>query len=593
MRRNAALLCIAVAGCSAIPSLLAQDDVILRAMKDEMERSRQLRIVSLDAPYFFEFRVEDTAATSIVASLGALVGSNQTTHRIPKVRVRVGDYAFDNSDHIFSDAYTGSRYDPEQLTTDNDYLALRQVLWLATDRAYKTAEEAIARKRATLKNMNQTDQLPDFSKSPAETAIQPVRRTPVNEALWKDRIVKLSALFSAYPQVAWSTVELQASQSTNYLLNSEGSTLRTPENAAHIRVRAYGFTPEGAQVRGDEEILAFDVNGLPGETELRRRVNAVAESVTALTRAPRGEAYTGPVLFEPQAAAQLFGQLLGDNLKITRKPVADGQRRIPYAPSELENRMGSRILPDWMDVVDDPTQTEWRGHTLLGTYQYDIEGVRAKPLTLVEKGSLKSFLLTRTPVLKGFDNSNGRARMTGRFGAESPGFGNLFVRANETISPADLKKKLIEMCQQRNKPYGILIRKLDYPASGSLEELRHLAGGGQGGGAARLTSPPLLAYRVYPDGKEELIRGLQFRGLTTRAFKDIVAASNENYAFDFTDSNAPLALVGAGSFTATASVIAPGVLFDELELEPAQEEVATPPIVPPPPLGPTTTAMKD
>jgi len=584
---------IYIAAVCSIAPLFAQDDMILKAMKDEMERSRQLKIVSLDAPYFIEFRIEDTTATSIVATLGALVGSNQISHRMPKVRVRVGDYTFDNADHVFSDAYTGSRYDPEQLPAESNYQSVRQVLWLATDRAYKTAEEAIARKRATLKNMNLTDQLPDFSKAPAETALQPIRRNPVNEAQWKDRVVKLSAIFAGYPQVASSSVELHASQSTNYLVNSEGTALRTPEDAAYIRVRAYGFTPEGGEVRAAEEILAFDVNGLPPEAEMRRRVTAVAEEVTALAHAPRGEAYTGPVMFESRAAAQLFGQLLGDNLKVNRKPIADGQRRVPFSPSEFENRMGSRILPDWMDVVDDPTQNEWHGHTLLGSYQFDIEGVRAKPLSLVEKGTLKSFLLTRTPVAKGFDNSNGRARMTGRFGAESPGFGNLFVRATETVAPADLKKRLVEMCQQRNKPYGILVRKLDFPSTASIDEIRRMSGGGPGGGApVHLNSAPLLVYRVYADGREELVRGLRFQGLTTRAFKDIVAASNESFAYDFTDSNAPLALIGAGSFTATASVIAPGVLFDELELEPAQDETATPPIVPAPPLSPVTTETK-
>ena len=103
----------------------------------------------------------------------------------------------------------------------------------------------------------------------------------------------------------------------------------------------------------------------------------MAEHVTALSQAPAGEAYDGPVLFEAPAAAQLFGQLLGDNLKMTRKPIADPGRSAPYVPSELENRVGSRILPEWMDVVDDPTQTEWHGHTLLGHYSYDIEGVSA------------------------------------------------------------------------------------------------------------------------------------------------------------------------------------------------------------------------
>jgi TldD protein len=564
-----------------------EKDLLLRAMKDELHRSRDLRIISLDLPYFVEYRVADESNFSVRASLGALVASGQSTVRLPLVSVRVGDYAFDNTNHIYSEAYSGSRYDPDQLSLDGDYLGYRHELWLATDRAYKTAEDAIARKRSSLKNMNLPDQIPDFSKAPAVQAVLPVRMQPVNEAAWKDRVVKLSGIFDAYPQVLSSAVEMQITQATNYLVNSEGTVLRTPETLAYIRVVAHGLTSDGTQVRDAQVVQAFDAGGLPSETELRRQVTDVADHVTALSQAPAGEAYDGPVLFEAAAAAQLFGQLLGDNLKITRKPVVDAGRTAPYVPSELENRIGARILPEWMDVVDDPTQTEWRGHTLLGHYLYDIEGVSPAPLELIEKGTLKTFLLTRTPVLKSFDGSNGRARMTGSFGADDPGFGNLFVRATQTVSLPDLKKKLMDLCRERSKPYGMLVRKLDYPSSASVDQLRRLA---QSSGNQRPVSMPLLVYRVYPDGREELVRSLRFHGVSTRSFKDILAASDESYVFDFVDSNAPFALMGAGSFTTSASVIAPALLFDELELEPVQEETPKPPIVPPPPLGGVRTA---
>ncbi|HTA42327.1 MAG TPA: metallopeptidase TldD-related protein, partial [Bryobacteraceae bacterium] len=370
------------------------------------------------------------------------------------------------------------------------------------------------------------------------------------------------------------------------VLNSEGTTLRVPEDLAYMRVRAYGLAPDGTTVRDAAVFQAFEPNELPVEAELRRGVKEVADNVVALAQASPGEAYDGPVLFEARAAAQLFGQLLGDNLKITRKPIADPGRTAPHVQSELENRIGSRILPEWMDVVDDPTQADWRGHTLLGHYQYDMEGVAPNPLALVEKGVLKTFLLTRTPVVKGFNVSNGRARMPGSFGDRAPGFGNMFVRASETIPAADMKKKLIELCQQRNKPYGMLVRKIDYPSSASIDEFRRLAtAAAQSGGNTRLVSEPLLLYRVYPDGREELVRSMRFRGLSTRSFKDIIAASDENYVFDFIDSNAPLALMGAGSFVTTASVIAPAVLFDELEFEPIHEDVPKPPIVPAPALS--------
>ena len=576
-------------GGACLLTIDAQDakpvaDPVLRAMKDEMDRSRQLHIVNLDPAYFFEYRVEDTQSFEATASLGALVSTGEMRTRIPMVQIRVGDYNFDNTNHIYSDAYSGTRYDSGQLPREDDYAAIRQVFWLATDRVYKTAEDAIARKRSSLKNVNLPGQLPDFSKAPPVEAVLPVPRVPVNQSQWKDRTLKLSAIFSRYPEVLMSGVDVQISQSINYLVNSEGTMERTPENLATVRIQARALAADGTSVRDGEVIDALEAANLPAEGDLERRAIAVAEHVTALSKAPVGEAYDGPMLFEPRAAAQLFAQVLGDNLKMTRKPVVDAGRTAPYLPSEFENRMGSRVLPEWMTIVDDPTQAEYQGQALVGHYQYDMEGVAAQPLTLVDKGSLKSMLLTRTPVLKGFDGSNGRGRLAGSFGAREPGFGNMFIRASETKPAADLKKTLIDMCQQRNKPYGILVRKLDFPSMASIDEFRRTAAAVARSGG-RPVAQPLLVYKVYPDGKEELIRSVRFSGLSARSLRDIIAASDENYVFNFTDSNAPLALIGAGNYTTSSSVIAPAVLFDEVELEPVQEEVSKPPIVPAPPLS--------
>jgi len=593
-KRLTTLISCTLAAALISPVLAQEADPILRAMKDEIARSKQLKIVNLDPTYFFEYRVEDTRSFSAAATLGALVTSAESAARVPMVQVRVGDYNFDNTNHIYSEAYSGTRYD-SNLPRDDDYNAIRQVLWLATDREFKTAEDAIARKRSSLKNVNVPDQWPDFSKAPAVEAVLPVRRVPVDASQWKNRAVKLSAVFSQYPQVLTSGVDVHIAQSTNYVVNSEGTVQRTPENLATVRIEARGLAPDGTAVRDGAIIDAFDAAGLPSESELVRKTTEVAEHVTALAKAPTGEAYDGPVLFEAPAAAQLFGPLVGDNLKVTRKPVVDAGRNAPYLPSEFENRLGSRVLPEWMDVLDDPVQTEWHGQTLLGHYLYDVEGVAPQPLTLVEKGVLKAFLLTRTPVFKGFQGSNGHARLAGSFGSWAPGFGNLVIRASETKPAADLKKILIDMCQQRNKPYGILVRKLDFPSMASIDEFRRMVvGGGRSGGGGHPVPLPLLVYKVYPDGREELVRSVRFRGLSARSLRDIVAASDESFVFNFTDSNAPLALVGAGNYTASSSVVAPAVLFDELELEPIQEEVSKPPVVPAPALtGASSTSARD
>jgi TldD protein len=581
-RRRLAGSRLAVGALITALALSAQqnDDVLLRAMKDELKRSNRLTELKFAPPYYFEYRAEDTVGHGISASLGALTESVDSAYRVPTVRVRVGDYNFDNTNHIYSEAYGGSQ---ERLPLDDNYMAFRNVYWLATDRAFKTAEDALARKRSSLKNMSQPDALPDFSKAAPSQLILPIERKPVALEAWKKEIVKLSAVFGAYPQVLSSGVELQTAQSTNYVVNSEGASLRIPEDLAYIHVVVRGLAPDGSGVRDVQTFPAFEADELPAEEELTRDMKELAEHVTALSQAPKGESYDGPVLFEAPAAAQLFGQLLGDNLKLTRKPIADPGRVPPVVSSELENRLGSRILPDWMDVVDDATQTKFGGRTLLGHYLYDTEGVAPQPVTLVEKGVLKTFLLTRTPVFKDYPGSNGHARFAGVFGDQAPGFGNLFIRATQTTPAAGMKQKLIDMCKERNKPYGILIRKLDFPSSASLEELRRLM---QASGGSHAVTAPLLVYRVYPDGREELVRSLQFHGVSTRSFKDIVAASDENHVFDLIDSNP------AGSYVTTASVIAPAVLFEELELAPVEEETPQPPIVPPPALDarPVTSA---
>ncbi len=314
-------------------------------------------------------------------------------------------------------------------------------------------------------------------------------------------------------------------------------------------------------------VQSLDMNKFPPDTELRARISEVGDHVRDLLKAPAGEAYTGPVLFEPAAAAQLMAQMLGDNLHVPRKPLSDPGRAVNGVPSEFETKIGARVLPEWMDVTDDPSQSTWNGKPLVGYYQFDVEGVPPKPVAVIEKGILKSFLMTRQPV-KGFASSNGHARLLGGYGASAAAIGNLFVKASQSTPLADLKKRVIQMAMDRGKPYGMLVRKLNYPYSSPASDLQALIqASAQSGGSARPLSPPVMIYRVYPDGREELVRGLRFRGVSSRALRDIMAASQETVLFDFINNAAPLALLpGQGGYVAATAVVSPGLLFEEMEL---------------------------
>lgn len=569
---------------TAAPVVSPADDLLLKAMRDEMARSRTLMVASLEKPYFISYELDDSETLSISGTLNGIVRSNRARFRAPRVQVRVGDYRFDNTNYVGSGVLFGTRYNLEGFPLENAYPVLRRYLWLATDQTYKSAVEAIARKRAALKNVAAVEDIPDFAPAQPAKVITDIPADRIDEEPWLARVRELSGVFAHYPEIRGSGVEFEAVRNTHYLMTSEGAEVRVPERVALVRAVAAGQAPDGMIVRDSVTFQSLDLNSMPLEPEMRRAMESLAANVTALARAPAGESYNGPVLFEGVAAAQIFAEVLGRNLALTRKPVMEPGRPGAMPESELEGRQGSRILPEWMDVVDDPTQSQWRGRPLFGHYLVDLEGLKPAPLHMVEKGVLKNFFLTRQPV-RGFAGSNGRARLPGNFGANMAGLSNLFVSARQTVSASELKRKLIQLCQSRGKPWGVLVRRMDFPSSASMEEARRLLNASaQGGGAAHPVSPPILAYRVWPDGREELVRGLRFRAFNVRSLRDIEAAGDDSNVFDYLDNGAPFGLIGARPYSAESTVVAPSVLIDDLDLKKSEDELPKLPIVPPPPL---------
>ena len=569
------------------PFVLAQsNDPILRVLTAEMERSRGLRIAGgADVPYYFEYSIDDIRSYALNATLGGVIDENRNRLRVPQVRVRVGDYDFDNSNFVLSDGNFAARYDTGLLPQDDNPLALRQQLWLMTDRTFKNALESIGRKRAAMRSVTAApDPLPDFWKAaPVKLNVNSTAQA-LDEAAWKKRVVAASARFSAFPSVLTSSVELESIVNTSYFVNSEGTELKYPDNIHYIRVKASGLAPDGSTIRDHRVFHAIDAQRLPTDAELNKAVDEVGRHVAQLAAAPLGDIYAGPILFEGVAGGQLIAELLGSQLNLPRRPVGNAGQNSRFTASDLEGRLGSRILPSAFTLVDDPTQSEFRGQPLLGSYAVDGEGVVPKPVTVIENGVFKTPLLSRQPI-PGFTASNGRGRLPGSYGHRLAVMSNLFVKSTETVSAEDLKKRLLDLVKQRNKPYGILVRQMDYPSSAGGDELRRLAVSLGNSANGTVLSSPLLAYRIYPDGREELIRGVRFRGLNLRSLKDILLASTDLFQFDFIGNRGPFALMGIGGYVYPASVVSPALLFEDLEIERPSFEVPPPPIVPPPTLS--------
>jgi len=200
-------------------------------------------------------------------------------------------------------------------------------------------------------------------------------------------------------------------------------------------------------------------------------------------------------------------------------------------------------MPEMFNVIDDPTLP------LFGYTEVDNEGVPSRPVSLVEKGVLKDFLRTRLP-MQGFTESNGRALL-----GNSPAPTNLIVSTTEKTPIADMRKNLIDLCRQRNMPYAIIVRKLDFqPAAGGVG-----------------VSAPLYVYRVYPDGHEEMIRGVRLRNVDARSLKDILLAGDDSAELDYEEGG-----------SANVTVLAPSVLVDDLELEKVTDTLPKLPVAPSP-----------
>ena len=580
--RGGALALVALV-CAAFVSAqqAGAPDVQLRAMRDELERAKKMSLAGLEPPYFVQYLIDESQNFTVSASLGGLLSRRVQKIRSPEVRVRVGDYKFDNSNYTGSGFNFGARYDLGSFPLENQYDVLRRYLWLQTDSAYKSAVEALARKRAALRNITQSEQIADFAKAPVLRSVKPLPQLTLNQEEWTQRVRQISAAFARYPEVKNSGVELEASAGGFTLVNSEGTEAREPESVTFLRIRAVAQAPDGMSLRDSVTFHAMDPKDLPDTRQAEAAVKTLSETVTGLSKAPKGEDYSGPVLFEGMAGAQIFAEVLGKNLGLTRRPVSEGGRGGAFQPTELEGRIGARVLPDSFDVVDDPTRKEWKGRKLLGHYEADREGVAPKPVQVVEKGVLKAYLLTRQPV-RGFEGSNGRAKLPGNYGASTPTISNLFVTASNPVPVAELKKKLIELIQARSKPYGIIVRKMDFPSVGSLEEVRRFLQGAQGG---RAVSIPLLVYKIFPDGREELIRAVRFRGLNARSLKDVLAAGDDAAVFDYMENGVAFAWSGGGGFSTGAAVIAPSILVDDLELHPLEDELPKLPVVPAPTLS--------
>ena len=516
----------------------ANGDAVLEALLTELDRSRaQLKMDQVAAPYYIEYRVNDVDEFQVEAAFGALRESQRVRYRVLRVVVRIGDYKQDSY-------YNQGMGETNILPLDDDPIALRHQIWLATDEAYKAAGEALTEKQAALKQFSaEANPIDDFAKAPVVTALEPTVKLQVDDATWKKTLADVTDLYRQYPDVQSVSASARFSAVNEYLVNSEGTVTRGGHRTYNIQFNSSAQAADGMRLSRNPFWMVAKAEELPTRDALLGDAKKALDTLVALRQAPIvEEEYRGPVLFAPDAANDIIASLVGTNVLGAKPQLGRPNRTVGAFATSFK----TRVLPNFLSVIDDPTLREFQGKSLVGTYDIDDDGVKAQPVTVVDNGTLTSYLLGRQPI-RDFPASNGHGR-AGAGTYPSPNLGVLLLKSSEAQSPEALKKRVIQMITDQGKPYAYRVETLG-PANS-----------------------PRLLYRVYPDGHEELVRGAVFSELDVRALRsDLVAVGND-----------PLVSNRAGRVATT--IISPSLLFDELEVKRADTSKDKLPDYPPPPL---------
>jgi hypothetical protein len=538
----AACLC-APAWSAAHPTRTdAEKDPLLRAMLAELGRSMsKLQLPGFARPFFIQYRIEDVDDFQTKAEFGASEGSNRTHQRVARITVRVGDYATDSS---------GGRGDGtlDLAALDDDLIALRSTLWAGTDRAYKSALAAYAQKQAALKQVQTPPQADDFSYERPIIALDAPLQLKLDENGWSNRVAVDSGLYrtgksvkDGQRNVQYSTAEFHGRVTTVWIVNSEGTIVRKSSNEYQESVAVGTQADDGMKLDRSYAATGDALEDLDSPEVFARHTLELIASLASLRKAPLvEEEYHGPVLLSSDAGTDTLRYLLAGSVTATRPSLGTEAR----TNGSFASSYHARVMPDFLDVVDNPGLKSFADKGLVGAYDVDDEGVPAQDVKLVTAGRLENYLIGRQPV-RGFPQSNGHGR-AGLTGLPRPAIGVLQVTSKNGFSDDELNGKLLEMAKDRG------LKSVYYVATlgGELS--------------------PRLLYRVSPDGKRELVRGAELDDLDQRALRSSVDAAGKSLFVANYFGDVPQTVLG------------PALLLDDITVRRANEKNEKLPFYPPP-----------
>jgi predicted Zn-dependent protease len=529
---------------------------LIAAMQAELDRSFKTLSAQEPPAYFVGYTITDTKRAEVSGSNGALLSSSEARNRWLQVSVRTGSYTLDNT-HKVGEQRMPSGGPGTGIPVDNDAEIVRRAIWLETDQQYRSAAEALIKIRSSkeVKADTAEGRAPDFSHEQPHKSIEPEVTFTLDRKPWEEKVRAYTKAFRESPDILNSIVTFSALGQNSYLTNTEGTQLQTGQIRYRLELFIQGKATDGMNIERYYNFDWVDPKDAPSDKDVATASATLRKEMEGLVKAPLNEPSVGPALLTGRAAAVFFHEVFGHRAEGHRqKDISEGQT--------FAKKVGEPILPEFLSIVDDPTQKKLEREDLLGYYRFDDEGVSSHEVVLVDHGVLKNFEMSRSP-LADFPHSNGHGRR--QLGATPVSRqGNLIVKSNKAVTNEQLRAKLIELVKTQNKQYGLLI---DDIAGGFT-----FTGRGQ---PQAFQVQPLVVYKVYADGRpDELVRGVDIVGTPLAALTKIVATGDTPEVFN--------GYCGAESGSVPVSAAAPAILTSELEVQKKQTDTDAPPLLPPP-----------
>lgn len=439
----------------------APEDVVFRALSDEMQRSMDsLRAEGQPAPFLIDYRLQRQRQVKITASRGELtVLDCWPWTQDFDAQVVLGDH------HCSSLRNAEPNMEGPGIPMALDYDNLRRQAWLATDARYKQAISDLENKKRDLKKVTRPkdeEALDEFFAAKPVVSVQ--KRAPESENLRTDELAayaqRLSLIANEFPELTDSRAEITLRQADIYRLTSEGVRVAQPQDDVVTIVfdfHLYRKANVGDVNSEHEKKYSTASEALADSAQFIRQLRQyVGNRLSTLRDSIAEDYYVGPVLLENGASRRIYNLTgSGNYIFRARHPFTESDRSIFV-------RRDRKIVDEKISIRQDPTLRQWEGKPLVGYYTADANGQAPQAVTLVEHGIFRGQLCGATPAL-GTPAPTGNLRFNNPFDWHGPmgvstAPGVLRVESSKTVPLSKMRKMLLRSAKREGYDHAYLWR---------------------------------------------------------------------------------------------------------------------------------------